>query len=96
MLNGVSYLTSLLVRGTQRRAVEIINKDTGEGVGGIDFFDLGDKPWNLTLDMVEKWWSLGTTRNRVGVWVQGTNLCWQAKGDSPDEKSTSNSATVEG
>ncbi|KAJ8480657.1 hypothetical protein ONZ51_g6494 [Trametes cubensis] len=69
---------------------------TGEGVGELDFFDLGDKLWDLTLDMVEKWWCLGTTQNRVGVWVQGTNVCWQAKGERPDEKSTSNSATDEG
>ena len=96
MLNGVSRLTSLLVRGTQCRTVEIIDKGTGEGVGVLDFFDLGDKSWDLTLDMVEKWWCLGTTHNRVGVWVQGTNVCWQAKSERPDEKSTFNSATDEG
>ncbi|KAI0333663.1 Metallo-dependent hydrolase [Cubamyces sp. BRFM 1775] len=53
------------------QSIEVIDEKTGEGVGGLDFFELGDKPWDLTPDMVEKWWSLGTTRNRVGVWIQG-------------------------
>ena len=34
------------------------------------FFD-DPRPQGLTEDMIEKWWCLGDTRNRRGMWVQG-------------------------
>ena len=34
------------------------------------FFD-DPRLQGLTEDMIEKWWCLGDTRNRSGMWVQG-------------------------
>ncbi|TBU44458.1 Metallo-dependent hydrolase [Dichomitus squalens] len=42
-------------------------------VGAVTFFD-DPRPQGLTLDMIEKWWCLGDTRNRCGVWVQGRHI----------------------
>ncbi|KAJ7195432.1 hypothetical protein GGX14DRAFT_676516 [Mycena pura] len=49
----------------------------GSGVGAIDIFDaeeLGSAQLSVTMEMVEKWWCLGDTRNRVRTWVQGAKL----------------------
>jgi len=43
----------------------------GSGVGAIDIFDAEEL---VTMEMIEKWWCLGDTRNRVGTWVQGAKL----------------------
>ncbi|KAI8971162.1 Metallo-dependent hydrolase [Trametes punicea] len=54
--------------------IELIVEDSGEVVGELDFLDAAAKSGTvpLTLEMVEKWWCLGDTRNRRGVWIQGT------------------------
>jgi guanine deaminase len=58
--------------------VRVYDPTTGEGVGSLDFLDHDEKSpllqFKLTEDVVEKWWSLGDTRNRVAVWVQGNSL----------------------
>lgn len=50
----------------------------GTGVGALDFFDQedGDTTANsrVTLEMVEKWWCIGDSRNRGDIWVQGAKL----------------------
>ncbi|KAI0632347.1 Metallo-dependent hydrolase [Trametes polyzona] len=48
----------------------------GYGVGALDFFDIveGHPPLTLTVEVVEKWWCLGDTRNREEVWVQGASV----------------------
>ncbi|KAI0670859.1 Metallo-dependent hydrolase [Trametes maxima] len=53
--------------------IRVFNEATGEGVGALDVFDTADAPavWRLTEELVEKWWCLGDTRNRSGMWVQG-------------------------
>ncbi|KAF8919071.1 Metallo-dependent hydrolase [Mucidula mucida] len=45
---------------------------TEESVGALDFFDAEDK--KITPTSLEKWWCLGDTRNRTGMWVQGLKL----------------------
>lgn len=60
--------------------VQIFDPQTGLGTGQLDFFDTKDSSTNqlkLTVDMVEKWWCIGNTQNRVGMWVQGTKLAGQ-------------------
>lgn len=63
---------------TSTSTVRIYNPTTGEGVGALDFLDYDDESplpkSGLTEDMIEKWWCLGDTRNRVAVWVQGNSL----------------------
>lgn len=57
--------------------VQIFDSKTGLGTGPLDFFDTNDSSATnsrLTVDMVEKWWCIGNTQNRVGMWVQGTKL----------------------
>jgi guanine deaminase len=45
------------------------------GIGQLDFLDTSfTNDARLTADMVEKWWCIGNTENRVGMWVQGTKL----------------------
>jgi guanine deaminase len=61
---------------TFHAAVRLVDAQTKLGVGMLDFFDLvpGTNSPKLSLDMVEKWWSLGDVKNRAGVWVQGIKL----------------------
>lgn len=40
----------------------------GDGLGDLDFFDPIEQ---LTEEIIEKWWCLGTDANRYAVWVQG-------------------------
>jgi guanine deaminase len=42
------------------------------GTGPLDFFDPGS--FHLSPEVVEKWWCLGDTRNRTGMWIQGGRL----------------------
>ena len=53
-------------------AVELYRDETVDvhGIGTVTFFD-DPHPQGLTEDMIEKWWCLGDTRNRSGIWVQG-------------------------
>ena len=32
---------------------------------------MGGGTTKITEEMLEKWWCMGDTRNRLGVWVQG-------------------------
>lgn len=50
--------------------VDLINEN-GEGLGALDFFDPID---TLTVELIEKWWCLGTPANRHAVWVQGQRI----------------------
>ncbi|QRV86670.1 amidohydrolase family protein [Ceratobasidium sp. AG-Ba] len=43
----------------------------GEGLGDMDFFDV---PTMLTEPIVEKWWCLGNSANRLSMWVQGRKI----------------------
>ncbi|TEB24250.1 Metallo-dependent hydrolase [Coprinellus micaceus] len=45
-------------------------------LAALDFFDLesGHERSAITIDMVEKWWCIGDTRNRKKVWVQGAEI----------------------
>ncbi|KAI9355120.1 hypothetical protein DFJ73DRAFT_789641 [Zopfochytrium polystomum] len=68
--------------------IKLVDEDTGMGIGGIDVFDtlptalkqgtehIEDsvelrKWWE---EMIERWWCNGDSRNRIGVWVQGSQL----------------------
>jgi guanine deaminase len=57
-------------------AVRLFNPETKLGVGPLDFFDSVPAVTSegLSLEMVEKWWSLGDKENRVGMWIQGIKL----------------------
>lgn len=56
--------------------VKLFEHLNGRGVGPLEFLDveLGTASKELTVDMVEKWFCLGDTRNRVGMWVQGRKI----------------------
>ncbi|KAG8702844.1 hypothetical protein FRC09_004506 [Ceratobasidium sp. 395] len=43
----------------------------GEGLGDMDFFDV---PMMLTEPIVEKWWCLGNSANRLNMWIQGRKV----------------------
>ncbi|EUC62146.1 atrazine chlorohydrolase/guanine deaminase, putative [Rhizoctonia solani AG-3 Rhs1AP] len=45
--------------------------NAGEGLGDMDFFDT---PAMLTEAMVEKWWCLGNSANRLNMWIQGRKI----------------------
>ena len=47
-------------------AVKLYEESDGMGVGGLDYFESGDE--------IEKWWSVGDVRNRMGMWIQGRRL----------------------
>ncbi|KAG9315754.1 trafficking protein Mon1-domain-containing protein [Chiua virens] len=47
--------------------VSVIDWEKQAGVGGLDFFDVGSEMDGLTMDMIEKWWCMGDTRNRAGM-----------------------------
>ncbi|KAI0354889.1 Metallo-dependent hydrolase [Trametes cingulata] len=60
--------------------IRVFGQD-GSGVGALDFFESADelRSRGMTLEMVEKWWCLGDTRNRSRVWVQGRIVSGQAE-----------------
>ncbi len=43
------------------------------GTGPLDFFDPGSSQ-PLSPEVIEKWWCLGDTRNRTGLWIQGQRI----------------------
>jgi len=47
---------------------------TPGGMGPLDFFDLGHGSFDLSPEVIEKWWCLGDNRNRTGMWVQGRRI----------------------
>ena len=53
--------------------VRLYDPETLLGVGPLDWFDL-DVSSKLDLEMVEKWWCVGDTRNRAGMWIQGRKV----------------------
>lgn len=57
-------------------AVNLFDYSSGRGTGALEFIDveLGTAPKELTIDMIEKWFCLGNTMNRVGMWVQGQKV----------------------
>ena len=56
--------------------VRLFDAETGSGLGLLDFLDLefdgGTR--RLCEDMIEKWWCLGDSLNRLDVWVQGVSI----------------------
>ena len=42
------------------------------GTGPLDIFDRGS--FHLSPEVIEKWWCLGDTRNRMGMWIQGQRI----------------------
>ncbi|KAI6114213.1 hypothetical protein F5141DRAFT_1105037 [Pisolithus sp. B1] len=54
--------------------IAVYDFENGAGVGALDFFDDPPLSSGVTLEMIEKWWCMGDTRNRVGMWVQGKKL----------------------
>ncbi|EDR13170.1 uncharacterized protein LACBIDRAFT_188306 [Laccaria bicolor S238N-H82] len=57
--------------------IQLVDPVRRLGVGALDFFDLeanGNGDVKLNLDMLEKWWCIGDTKNRVGMWVQGVKV----------------------
>ncbi|KAI6030731.1 hypothetical protein F5J12DRAFT_802512 [Pisolithus orientalis] len=54
--------------------IAVYDFDNGAGIGALDFFDDQPLSCGITLEMIEKWWCMGDTRNRVGMWVQGKKL----------------------
>ena len=51
-------------------SVDFFNS-AGEGLGDMDFFDV---PMMLTEPIVEKWWCLGNSANRLSMWIQGRKI----------------------
>ncbi|OCB90164.1 hypothetical protein A7U60_g2625 [Sanghuangporus baumii] len=51
--------------------INLYNGTTGAGLGPLDFFDPPSEEQPITEEMLEKWWCIGDTRNRSGLWVQG-------------------------
>ncbi|KAJ6621858.1 Metallo-dependent hydrolase, partial [Mycena sp. CBHHK59/15] len=76
--NALGLTTGTFAVGSPFDAQQICLFDgNGVSVGALDFFDLDSadsSTMQLTTEMVEKWWCLGDSRNRVGMWVQGTKL----------------------
>jgi guanine deaminase len=59
------------------RAVRLYDKTSKSGVGALDFLDRHCAQKNeidITPDALEKWFCLGDQRNRLGLWVQGSQL----------------------
>ncbi len=44
------------------------------GTGSLDFLNLGHGSFDLSPEVIEKWWCLGDTRNRTGMWIQGKRI----------------------
>ncbi|EJD54470.1 Metallo-dependent hydrolase [Auricularia subglabra TFB-10046 SS5] len=49
-----------------------VHDQQGQGFGPLDFFEPPAK--KMDEKMLEKWWCLGDSSNRTGVWVQGRRL----------------------
>jgi hypothetical protein len=77
MLSAVSrfpFHFVCLIKSTGHLAVQLFDSKK-IGIGQLDFLDTSfTNDARLTVDMVEKWWCIGNTENRVGMWVQGTKL----------------------
>ncbi|KAF8968958.1 hypothetical protein BDZ97DRAFT_1797202 [Flammula alnicola] len=65
--------------------IRLYDPASGQGVGSLDYFDLEtdlsgsvEQPiiatTAITLELIEKWWCVGDTRNRGAVWVQGNKI----------------------
>lgn len=64
---------------TCTQTVSLLDPQTGEGVGPLDFLDNEGKAIcegtaKLSVQTVEKWFCLGDVRNRVGMWIQGKRI----------------------
>ena len=51
--------------------VNLVDHESGQGLGQLDFFGTVDK---VTIEYLEKWWCLGDTSNRSAVWIQGEKV----------------------
>ncbi|KAG7088285.1 hypothetical protein E1B28_012297 [Marasmius oreades] len=54
--------------------IELFKIEPARGIGSFDVFELELDGHGLSEDMVEKWWCLGDSRNRLATWVQGVKL----------------------
>ncbi|KAI3616240.1 atrazine chlorohydrolase guanine deaminase [Moniliophthora roreri] len=50
--------------------INLFDRETMQGIGVIDCFDV-NMATSITEELVEKWWCIGDSRNRVDMWVQG-------------------------
>ncbi|KAF5367818.1 hypothetical protein D9757_010350 [Collybiopsis confluens] len=64
--------------------IKLFDKDTGVGVGALNFFELEmemekqvgeiserDRMSVMSEEMIEQWWCIGDQKNRTQMWVQG-------------------------
>ncbi|CED83271.1 Atrazine chlorohydrolase/guanine deaminase [Phaffia rhodozyma] len=59
------------------QSIELLDPQTNEGTGALDFFDVDAVKGSVSLgweEMIERWWCVGDVRNRKGLWVQGRQL----------------------
>lgn len=71
-VSGLSLLRSSYSNVIKLHSIPVDLIDgSGEGLGALDFFDPID---TLTVELIEKWWCLGTSVNRTAVWVQGQRI----------------------
>ncbi|KAG5718739.1 hypothetical protein E4T56_gene2705 [Termitomyces sp. T112] len=55
--------------------IQLFDSETATGIGNLDFFDLmPGSDVDINEEMIEKWWCMGDTKNRTGMWVQGESL----------------------
>lgn len=54
--------------------VDVYDVDNEEPIGDIDLFPDDLNAEGITVDMIEKWWCLGDTRNRGAVYIQGRQV----------------------
>ncbi|KAI6027503.1 hypothetical protein BKA83DRAFT_4229893 [Pisolithus microcarpus] len=72
---GLNQVGELKVHSpVDAQEIAVYDFENGAGIGGLDFFDDPPSSSGVTLEMVEKWWCMGDTRNRIGMWVQGKKL----------------------
>ncbi|KAH8114374.1 hypothetical protein DFH11DRAFT_1766669 [Phellopilus nigrolimitatus] len=51
--------------------IQLFDSRDGQGIGSLDFFEIISATRPITEEMLEKWWCIGDTRNRIELWVQG-------------------------
>ncbi len=54
-------------------SVNLIDAE-GKGLGLLDFFTEDAAPHTINEEVLEKWWCIGDSRNRTGMWVQGRKV----------------------
>jgi len=71
--------SSLTLRGLHSNpcsdSVCLLNPNSAPtGIGPLDFLDSNSQSFELSPEIVEKWWCVGDTRNRTGMWIQGRQV----------------------